>query len=333
MAVEADAAHDRQKQQRKWLVRLGVSVAVILVFGIGILIGRPTSHTKPAPMVPEDYLETQVVVVKGRQAGCDIDDFWKQDSVPKTIHIAVKSCDSDKRRMIWANIEGVDLSCFEIRCHSNVYKGVYVRRFFPEWVDFYTHLPQPAMQADIYRYLVLYKEGGFYMDDDVDVYPGFATNFERIRNETLIVGWERADTVPVGTWCGEKDAGMLCNSLATFAIGAQAGAQALIDVVKSSEEFFRVNKTTGNASQDLLTGTGPVRFSSVVLPQLPVGKVLWLGAFGCRLGGIPCDNTSGTEWLHHRNEGYVSAFSHSERVQAKALSSTLYMRSPGEQLT
>lgn len=303
----AVAGAERARQKHQVFAVLGVSAAFILVLVIGIVVGHKIASDKfsiapkTAPDASQDVEDKHLVVIKGRDENCRPDDIWAKDSVPKTIHIVAKQCNTNLRRGVWANIQGVDLSCFEIRCYSNTYKEAYVRKFFPEWADFYMSLPMPVMQADIIRYLILYNEGGFYMDDDVDVLPGFSVSFERMRKESLIVGWERRGGEPIGTWCGAKTTGMLCNSLANFAIGARAGTKALLDVVRSSEEFFRVTKTTGSSFQDVLQGTGPVRFSNVVLSQLSADKVQFIDAFGCRFGS--CNRADFRMWLHHRFEG------------------------------
>jgi mannosyltransferase OCH1-like enzyme len=43
-----------------------------------------------------------------------------------------------------------------------------VRRSFPAWFDAYQALPFPVQKADFFRYLIVYRDGGFYADVDME---------------------------------------------------------------------------------------------------------------------------------------------------------------------
>jgi len=79
---------------------------------------------------------------------------WKNEKIPDRWKEAVESCkekNKDYKYILWT-----DKSMKE-----------FVKKEFPEFYKTYTEYPHNIQRCDSFRFLVLYKYGGFYMDMDV----------------------------------------------------------------------------------------------------------------------------------------------------------------------
>jgi mannosyltransferase OCH1-like enzyme len=62
--------------------------------------------------------------------------------------------------------------------------------YYPEFIQLWNDFTQPIMKADFIRYLILYHEGGIYLD--LDIYP--IKNFDSLFNKSEIFTTWHDDT-------------------------------------------------------------------------------------------------------------------------------------------
>jgi len=258
------------------------------------------------------------VASMGRSAQLHVAQFQTEDDggIPRIIHFSVEHCDGATMRKIQGNLRNANVTGFRVLCHGASFREAYVRHNLPDYAQFYVHLTTPMMIADVFRYMVLHQIGGFYLDDDVELFPSFREHFERMRFSQIIVGWERrTDSVPIGTWCSDFG-GMLCNSLALWAVAAVPKQDAIHDLIVTWPNYFESHNDHDNISdQDVLkhTGpvhftnrTGPVHFTNRMLKFVEVEEVLGIEAFGygqAHSTSPVCDPSNDKVWMKHRSEG------------------------------
>eukprot|EP01091_Cochliopodium_minus_P010999 TRINITY_DN3043_c0_g1_i1.p1 TRINITY_DN3043_c0_g1~~TRINITY_DN3043_c0_g1_i1.p1 ORF type:complete len:502 (+),score=96.70 TRINITY_DN3043_c0_g1_i1:3-1508(+) len=95
---------------------------------------------------------------------------------PKKIHFTFdeKFEDIPKKSKYLKNIKkwGELNPDFEVKYYNDQDRLEYLKKYFahiPKLVNIYLDVPLKVMRADIFRYLVLYNEGGLY--SDIDMYP------------------------------------------------------------------------------------------------------------------------------------------------------------------
>lgn len=57
---------------------------------------------------------------------------------------------------------------YELITYDDIMSRRFIARDYPEWLELYDSLEVPVMRADLWRYLILHRYGGVYMDGDVD---------------------------------------------------------------------------------------------------------------------------------------------------------------------
>lgn len=57
---------------------------------------------------------------------------------------------------------------YELITYDDDMSQRFIVKYYPEWLQLYDSLDVPVMRADMWRYLILHKYGGVYLDGDVD---------------------------------------------------------------------------------------------------------------------------------------------------------------------
>ena len=77
---------------------------------------------------------------------------WKNEKIPKKWKKAVKSCKFEGYTYILWTDKKMDK---------------FVEKYYPDFYDFYSSYKYVIQKCDAFRYLVLYKFGGIYLDMDL----------------------------------------------------------------------------------------------------------------------------------------------------------------------
>jgi mannosyltransferase OCH1-like enzyme len=76
-----------------------------------------------------------------------------------------------------------DLDGWEYRYHSNADREAFITEHFPQYLHLYRYIGPGMYRADFWRYLVLYKYGGFYADIDSRLFYEEGTHFAKTIND------------------------------------------------------------------------------------------------------------------------------------------------------
>jgi len=76
-----------------------------------------------------------------------------------------------------------DLDGWEYRYHSNADREAFIAEHFPDYLFLYQYIRPGIYRADFWRYLVLYKYGGFYADMDSRLFYEEGNNFAKTIND------------------------------------------------------------------------------------------------------------------------------------------------------
>lgn len=76
-----------------------------------------------------------------------------------------------------------DLEGWEYRYHSNADRETFIAEHFPQYLYLYSHIALGIYRADFWRYLVLYKYGGFYADMDSRLFYDENDHFAKTIND------------------------------------------------------------------------------------------------------------------------------------------------------
>jgi hypothetical protein len=76
-----------------------------------------------------------------------------------------------------------DLDGWEYRYHSNADREIFIAEHFPQYLYLYSHIGPGMYRADFWRYLVLYKYGGFYADMDSRLFYDENDHFAKTIND------------------------------------------------------------------------------------------------------------------------------------------------------
>lgn len=246
-------------------------------------------------------------------------------SIPRIMHTVMRDCSDPVAKGKLQHNQKLLLdpgANFELRCYDHASMPSYVRKWLPQYADMFENLP--PFRADLFRYMALWHEGGFYADDDVVIQPGFLHGLEEQRAKPFIVGWERyTPSVDIGhQGCRDSqenvlcDIGepycMLCNSLAQWSFGAMPKHSLTMDLIHQAVKYLEhplVKDLSDHEAQDIdvLMGSGPIMFSTRVLMDQQPSEVLGMNVFGCGQPGYAnspaCDPGDDSQWSQHLFEG------------------------------
>lgn len=86
--------------------------------------------------------------------------------IPKIVWQTHESKYEDLPELYKINSQTYQTIGWEYRYHSALDRQLFISEHFPEYLHLYLHIGPGIYRADFWRYLVLYKHGGFYTDMD-----------------------------------------------------------------------------------------------------------------------------------------------------------------------
>ena len=124
--------------------------------------------------------------------------MYNQDMIPKIIW-QTHECPYDELPDIYkVNSQTYkDLDGWEYRYSSALDRESFISEHFPQYLHLYNHIGPGIYRADFWRYLVLYRYGGMYVDMDSRIYYDPANDFAKSVNDpnaTFNVIWA-SDTI------------------------------------------------------------------------------------------------------------------------------------------
>jgi mannosyltransferase OCH1-like enzyme len=155
-----------------------------------------------------------------------------------------------------------DLDGWEYRYHSNADREAFIAEHFPQYLHLYLYIGPGIFRADFWRYLVLYKYGGFYADMDSRLFYDKDTPFAKTINDpNATFNVVTAKNTTFNNWL------ILCskeNPIMRHVAGT---------VVSKCQEFYEMRY---NVFPDghWLQATGPEIYSSVV--QQHMGNISYI---------------------------------------------------------
>lgn len=162
--------------------------------------------------------------------------------IPKLIHQTAKTSE------IPANLQGYVAKLRELHpdWHYHLWTDVdnlaFVKAEYPEFLEVWNGLPKNIMRADVIRYLLMYKLGGFYCDTDYEMIKPFDLN-----NKAVVLPWETD-----GEWGPNRT--YICNSVFASSPG-HLFWKMVIDDLKANPPR--------SAEMDVLEATGPAFLTRV----------------------------------------------------------------------
>lgn len=92
---------------------------------------------------------------------------WKDDKIPKELEIyvnQVKNLNPDWEYILWTDKDMLE----------------FVKKEFQDFLETYNGYPKNVMRADAFRYLLMYRIGGVYLDLDYEVLKPFDFNDKKV---------------------------------------------------------------------------------------------------------------------------------------------------------
>ena len=86
--------------------------------------------------------------------------------IPKIIWQTHETAYEDLPQLYKENSQTYKDLGWEYRYHSALDRESFIAEYFPEYLHLYLHIGPGIYRSDLWRYLVLYKYGGFYADMD-----------------------------------------------------------------------------------------------------------------------------------------------------------------------
>lgn len=157
--------------------------------------------------------------------------------IPKKIWFTWKHKILDGNRLIWFNSWKRLNPNYEIILMDDNDINNYIKLNFPDIYDIFISIPIGAMKADIWRYCIIYNEGGFYTDIDTECY------------------------VPIDKWCSIDNYEMIISNendwnLCQYTFGAIPNHPALKCVID-----LCIERIKSNDRYNILYSTGPDVFT------------------------------------------------------------------------
>ena len=150
----------------------------------------------------------------------------------------------------------------------------FVSKYYPEWLELYDGLDVPVMRADMWRYLILHKYGGIYLDGDVACKKPIDTwadvfNVQIGTNHTAVgamVGIEYRRPLRPSVTGGKSYPDKF--QVAQWTMAGQPGHYIYYRVVELINQTITHIRSGGTPPGDAVYITGPVQFSHAVVDYM-----------------------------------------------------------------
>ncbi|WP_420421676.1 glycosyltransferase family 32 protein [Simkania sp.] len=177
---------------------------------------------------------------------------------------------------------------------------------FPEYAKDLAKIPMGAILADVFRYAVLYVQGGMYTD--IDTIPVKAIPEEWLSYQAVI-GYEfQPSKFPqVGLIRKEE-----CEVFCQWTLLSQPRVSLFKEALDLSFQKMRANNFEIHDERDTLTSAGPLTFTSVVEKHLPSKEILILDMdyFGVWENYLTVTDRTVVKHLFHGYEGWKLQLEH-----------------------
>lgn len=173
--------------------------------------------------------------------------------IPKIIWQTHESPYEDLPELYKANSQTYkDLDGWEYRYHSNADREAFIAEHFPQYLHLYLYIKPGIFRADFWRYLVLYKYGGFYADMDSRLFYDKDTHFAKTINDpNATLNVVTSENSAFNNWL------IICSKENPIIRHVAA------TVVSKCQEFYDMVYTTFPDGR-WLQATGPEIYSSIV---------------------------------------------------------------------
>lgn len=141
----------------------------------------------------------------------------------------------------------------------------FVKTEFPEYYDDYMHLSIPVEKADIFRYMVTYKYGGFYSDIDASCKKTIQKLYDNFKDKTFICGRESYDLTESQRI---QNKFVYRNQICNWSFAASKNHELMLLIIK--ETIRRIRKTP---FLHTLEKTGPGVFSYCIYKYVAENKI------------------------------------------------------------
>lgn len=170
---------------------------------------------------------------------------------------------------------------YELITYDDNMSRRFVSKYYPEWLELYDGLDVPVMQADMWRYLILHKYGGVYLDGDVDCKKPIDTwgkvfnvqighsNTKTNANHTAIgamVGIEYRRPLRPSVTGGKPYPDKF--QVAQWTMAGQPGHYIYYRTVELINQTITRIRSGGTPPGDAVYITGPVQFSHAVVDYM-----------------------------------------------------------------
>jgi mannosyltransferase OCH1-like enzyme len=141
---------------------------------------------------------------------------------------------------------------WDYHLHDNIDMRNTLGRYFPSLVPIYDNYPFNVQRADLFRLVIVYVMGGFYVDLDVDC----LNELDSLTAFNCVFGEEKTLTRTEAQALGHRDLLRVGN----YMFGSSPGHPFLLRVVEEMVKRARTRITTEN---DILETTGPGLLTTV----------------------------------------------------------------------
>ena len=170
---------------------------------------------------------------------------------------------------------------YELITYDDDMSRRFVSKYYPEWIELYDGLDVPVMRADMWRYLILHKYGGVYLDGDVDckkpidnwadvfnVQIGADSNTNDANHTAIgaMVGIEYRRPLRPSVTGGKSYPDKF--QVAQWTMAGQPGHYIYYRAVELINETITHIRAGGTPPGDAVYITGPVQFSHAVVDYM-----------------------------------------------------------------
>ncbi|MCB1066750.1 MAG: hypothetical protein KDK61_06935 [Simkania sp.] len=187
---------------------------------------------------------------------------------------------------------------------ENVFK--FFEMHFPEYAKDLTKIPMGAVLADVFRYAILYVQGGMYTD--IDTIPVKAIP-EKWLTHQAVIGYEfQPSKFPQVKLENKDKKEVFCQ----WTLLSQAKVSLFKEALDLSFQKMRARNFEFHQEQDTYTTVGPLMFTSVVEKHLPSKEILILDMdyFGVYEKYLSMTSRTVVKHLFHGYDGWKLQLEH-----------------------
>lgn len=181
--------------------------------------------------------------------------------LPQRIHVTVpdsKNVPSELQKNIdsWKTQN----AGWQVKVWDDASMDKYMNKYHPDYMHVYTGLINAVEQTDLFRYLILFREGGVYVDADVECLRPLES-YLNVHSGSLVLGWDNDWVDPLECMLAQSARKRL---LLQWVLSSPPGHPVLEAVAKHVESMYNTTFSK-NALRDTGERTGAFALTDVVL--------------------------------------------------------------------